>query len=89
MQANRVACRAQDPPAEPSPSQIAEVQHSRFALGNLWRSRMIRSSTTTAEPRKHCALGIGSYCQVTSPIRRCAPPLSLLAQMQGTCRQLH
>lgn len=66
------AYRAQEPPAEPTPEQIARVEHSRYALGHLWRSRMLRSSMHTDAPRRHTALGLTAYCQVTSPIRRCA-----------------
>ena len=74
----RCACRAQEPPAEPTSEQIARVQHSRYALSNLWRSRMLRSSTTTDAPRRHHALGLDAYCQVTSPIRRCVHALRTL-----------
>lgn len=57
----------------PTQAQLAALGNSQYAIGYMWRTRMLRSTTTADAPRKHNALGVDAYCQVTSPIRRCAP----------------
>jgi exoribonuclease R len=65
-------CRYQEAPTPPTPEQLGRLAHSKLAQSYLWRTRMLKSGTTADLPRKHHGLGIDAYCQVTSPIRRCA-----------------
>eukprot|EP00892_Ulva_mutabilis_P008006 jgi/Ulvmu1/5578/UM023_0115.1 len=62
--------RHQEAPVPPTEAQLQRLAHSPLAQGFLWRTRMLKSSCSAASPKRHHALGLPAYCQVTSPIRR-------------------
>lgn len=86
-----VLCRYQEAPVPPTEAQLARLAHSPLAQGFLWRTRMLKSACTAASPKRHHALGLSGYCQVTSPIRRCAPAMlhTPLHKLVGELSSLH